>query len=284
MRLSAPLLASVAALAMLAAVPATAADYRLPPAPPLYEGSSGGSGDFNWGGLYGGIHVGVTSADIDFGDMATQLATDAYSTHVAQDLAVSIARLRSSGSDRQNNVGGFIGYNFLYDDVVVGVELEYTHMLDKMIYQDSFSDGRRRDRGTFSDVVNYSVSARGSMSDYGILKLRAGYPIGRFLPFATLGLVVAEQRLSGTYTSTYTELTLDPGTGAINGVNVGPTSRNASASKTGFNIGAAFGLGVDWAILDNLILRAEYQYIAMSAYNGMETTANAFRLGAGVKY
>jgi opacity protein-like surface antigen len=167
---------------------------------------------------------------------------------------------------------------------VVGVELEYTHMMDKMVYQDSFSDARRRDRGGFSDAVSYNVSARGSLADYGILKLRAGYPMGRFLPFATIGLVVGEQRLSGSYNSSYTEYLIDPVTGGLGAVNVGPVARNASSSKTGFNIGAAFGLGIDWAVLDNFMLRAEYQYIAMSDYKGMETTANAFRLGAGVKY
>lgn len=284
MRLTARLIAPLAAVAALSTLPAGAADYRLPPPPPLYEGPSGHSGDFNWGGIYGGIHAGVTSADIDFGQMAQQLATDAYTNLVAQDLAVDIARLRSSGSDRQNNIGGFIGYNLLYDDVVVGVELEYTHMMDKMVYQDSFSDARRRDRGGFSDAVSYNVSARGSLADYGILKLRAGYPMGRFLPFATIGLVVGEQRLSGSYNSSYTEYLIDPVTGGLGAVNVGPVARNASSSKTGFNIGAAFGLGIDWAVLDNFMLRAEYQYIAMSDYKGMETTANAFRLGAGVKY
>ena len=179
---------------------------------------------------------------------------------------------------------GFIGYNWLWEDVVLGLELDYTHMKDKLLFSDSYSDARRRDRGNSIDNIAFSTSARSKLGDFGILKLRMGYPIGRFLPYATAGLVVGKQRISGSYNSVYTEFSVDPNTGAINGITSGPTARNAAIGKSGYNLGGAFGAGVDYALMDNLFLRAEYQWIGMTDYRGARTTANSFRLGAGVKY
>ncbi len=277
------LLATTAAGIVLGALAAQAADYsgRRASYPPS---ATVPVEDFNWGGLYGGIHAGITNGDFRMGNVAQEMADNAYSNHIANDLATSIARLTTSGSDQQTHFGGFLGYNWLWEDVVVGLEFDYTHMKDKLQFSDTYSDGRRRDRGLFSDNINYTASARSKLGDFGILKLRMGYPIGRFLPYVTAGMVVGKQRVSGTYTSTYTEYTLDAATGAITGINAGPTARNASIGKAGYNLGGAFGAGLDVAVIDNLFLRAEYQWIGMTDYRGARTTANSFRLGAGVKY
>lgn len=274
------LLATSAAGILLGAFAAHAADYS----PRKASYAAVPVDDFNWGGLYGGIHAGMTNADFRMGNVAQEMAANAYTNHVASDLAIGIARLTTSGSDQQVHMGGFIGYNWLWEDVVVGLEFDYTHMKDKLQFSDTYSDGRRRDRGTSVDNITYTASARAKLGDFGILKLRMGYPIGRFLPYATAGVVVGKQRISGNYTSTYTEFSLDPATGLINGVNSGPTARNATVGKSGFNLGGAFGAGVDYAIMDNLFLRAEYQWIGMTDYRGSRVTANSFRLGAAVKY
>ena len=46
----------------------------------------------------------------------------------------------------------------------------------------------------------------------------------------------------------------------------------------------AFGGGVDWAITDNLFLRAEYQYIAFGEVEGTTTTVNTGRVAAALKF
>ena len=276
------LLATTAAGIVLGAITVNAADYS--GRRTSYPAAAVPVDDFNWGGLYGGIHAGLTSGDFRMGNVAQEMASNAYSNHIASDLAVGIARLTTSGSDQEAHLGGFIGYNWLWEDVVLGLELDYTHMKEKLLFADSYSDGRRRDRGTASDNISYTASARSKLGDFSILKLRMGYPIGRFLPYATAGLVIGKQRVSGSYNSVYTEFAIDPGTGAITGINSGPTARNATVGKSGYNIGGSFGAGVDYAVLDNLFLRAEYQWIGMTDYRGARTTANSFRLGAGVKY
>ncbi|WP_460449553.1 outer membrane protein [Alsobacter sp. SYSU BS001988] len=272
---------SLIALVVAAPTLAQAADY-LPPAPPLPY--AGPAAEFNWGGLYGGIHAGVTTADFKTKELGRTLVDDAYYAHIAHDLASTFVRLGRDFSDQQPHLGGFVGYNMMFEDAVFGLELDYTHMKDKLLGQTSMSDGRRQDRGTYSDNISYTASARAEMGDYAILKARGGYAFGRFLPFATVGLVVGRQRLAAALNSQYTEYLIDPDTGRLGGINVGPTPRNSSIGKTGYNYGGAIGLGLDVAVLDNVMLRAEYQYIGMASYQGLSTAVSSFRVGAGVKY
>lgn len=284
MRFAASLVLSLAALSPALSPAAFAADYSAPPLPePTYAPSKD---DFNWGGLYGGIHVNVTSADFKNANTIKSLAADAYYVHIAQDLATSFARLRTGGSDQQNGIGGFVGYNWLWEDAVLGLELDYTHLQDPLRasgVSDPWPDGRRKDRSPFSDNVSYTATARSQMGDYLIAKARGGYAFGRFLPYATLGVVVAKQRNQATYNSTYIEYTIDPTTNAITGIN-STSARNASFAKFGYNVGGAIGVGLEYAVLDNVIVRAEYQHIGMADYKSMRTTLNTARAGVAVKY
>ena len=284
MRFAASLVLTLAALTPALSPAALAADYNAPPLPePTYAPSKD---DFNWGGLYGGIHANVTSADFKNANTIKQLAADAYYVHIAQDLATSFARLRTGGSDQQNGIGGFVGYNWLWEDAVLGLELDYTHLQDPLRaagVSDPWPDGRRRDRSPFSDNVSYTATARSQMGDYLIAKARGGYAFGRFLPYATLGVVVAKQRNQASYNSTYIEYNIDPTTNAITGINT-TSARNASFAKFGYNIGGAIGVGLEYAVLDNVIVRGEYQHIGMADYKSMRTTLNTVRAGVSLKY
>jgi outer membrane immunogenic protein len=276
--------ASLAALLIVAA-PGTAgaADYGQPPLPPLPDAAPLPPQEFNWSGLYGGIHVNTTLADFNFTNPVSKLAREAYYAHNGQDLAVSIARIPTGGSDQQSGIGGYVGFNWLWEDVVVGLEADFTHMQNTLVDSQTFADGRRRVRGNVEDQVVYAAGTRAELQDYLIVKARGGYAWGRFLPYASIGLVVAQQRNRSAYLSNYQEWALDPDTGdrVTQRVN---EDRNAFIDKTGYNYGAAFGVGLEYALLDNVIVRGEYQYIAMADYKSIRTTANTFRFGVGLKY
>jgi len=263
---------------------ALAADYSAPPLPePTYVQPKE---EFNWGGLYGGIHANVTSADFKNSNTITNLAGDAYFAHIAQDLATSFARLRTGGSDQQNGIGGYIGYNWLWEDVVLGLEVDYTHLQDPLrasSVSDPWPDGRRRDRTPFSDNVSYTATARSQIGDYLMLKARGGYAFGRFLPYATIGFVIAKQRNQASYNSTYIEYNVDPSTNVITGINT-TSARNASYTKYGYNVGGSIGVGLEYALLDNIIIRGEYQHIGMADYKSLRTTMNSVRAGVALKY
>ena len=116
-----------------------------------------------------------------------------------------------------------------------------------------------------------------------MLKARGGYAFGRFLPYATVGFVVAKQRNQAAYNSTYIEYTIDPTTSVITGINTAAT-RNASYTKFGYNVGGSIGIGLEYALLDNLIIRGEYQHIGMADYKSLRTTMNTVRAGVSLKY
>lgn len=274
--------AALATLSLAALLPASAARAAdmLPPVPPLEDS---GHQDFTWEGLYGGIHAGYGTADFKAGDTATELATQAYNASIAQDLATSIAYLPNNLSDQQPLVGAFIGYNRQFDDAVVGVELEFNHFFNSMEGSASYSDAKRRDRGTATDQVAYTASTSAELGDYLNLKFRGGWAVGNFLPYAFVGAVVARQRVVGNYQSTYQENVLN-GNGTVGAIISGPTAHNASYDKNGFNWGLSLGAGIDMALTQNLLVRAEYQYVGMAQFRGVSTTAHTGRIGIGFKY
>ena len=59
----------------------------------------------------------------------------------------------------------------------------------------------------------------------------------------------------------------------------------ATNSKDGAIVGGFLaGLGVDVAILPNMFMRAEWEYIAFAPVNGIRANINTGRVGAGLKF
>ena len=63
----------------------------------------------------------------------------------------------------------------------------------------------------------------------------------------------------------------------------GPVSQS-NAQNGAFAYGFATGLGVDAAILPNLFVRGEVEYIHFGAVNGIQVSMTTARVGAGVKF
>jgi opacity protein-like surface antigen len=58
-----------------------------------------------------------------------------------------------------------------------------------------------------------------------------------------------------------------------------------SDGKTGaFSAGVAVAGGVDAAILPNMFVRAEWEYIAFAPLSGVRSTLNTGRVGVGLKF
>lgn len=138
---------SLAILAAFAASPAVAADLvEAPPAPVIEEVAP-----FDWTGGYLGIHKGLTwmNGDVRFqGDKA---------------------------SDDFNGfmIGKFVGYNYSFDNVVVGIEGDISY---------NWNDNRYHAFGTRGDIgTTWEGSLRG----------RLGYAMDRTLIYATGGWAAA---------------------------------------------------------------------------------------------
>jgi opacity protein-like surface antigen len=244
-----------------------AADYPLPQA---YEPPPEPVDLFNWGGLYGGIHAGYAGTE-----------SSGLSTYDAAARSIASSALGLSGvyspisfdttnySSDEGTFGGFVGANWVWDDVILGLEADYITFWDKNqgIGTQNFGVGALPGYGA---VVPQGTQTT-AVNNVGLLKIRAGYAMGRFLPFATIGLAVAQ----GTVTNYYGSNSVVTGTAVV---------PFAGARKQGWLTGGTAGVGLDVALTDNVFVRAEYNYIGFADFNGTSVTMHNLQAGIAFKY
>jgi opacity protein-like surface antigen len=140
--------------------------------------------------------------------------------------------------------GAFLGYNMQWEDVVLGVEAMYT-------------------RPSSLETTSGDVLASSSMKliDYGTVRGRAGYAFGQFLPYGFVGVAVGRMD----HTTTVATVV---------------TSNRDNAIDAGFTA----GLGVDVAVLPNVFVRAEWEYVAFGQVSGVRVTTNTARVGVGLRF
>lgn len=159
--------------------------------------------------------------------------------------------------------GGFAGYNGQWDDVVAGVEANYLHSN----YSDLTSAiGNVLDSSQEQVLSSTYSSARVNLTDFGSLRVRAGYVMGCFLPYVFAGMGLGSETIERNVSATPAPM----GT---------PMSSN---TKTNLVYGYSGGAGVDVMLAGGFFLRAEYEYQRVTS--AIETTINSGRLGLGYKF
>jgi opacity protein-like surface antigen len=270
---------------------AFAADYELPtlrgsetfvPAYPTY---------FSWQGFYAGGHLSYTSLQSDFSGATQPLV--AYSLRNSTVLAQMtpdqwpVLGSRATGSA---GVGGFVGYNFQWDNAVIGLELNYTHVSLNAAAPSSPLARKQSIGGQINDV---SIDASGSLhvTDIATTRARLGWAAGHFMPYITLGLAFgrADEAVSTSVTDTVTDPSVQvPNPNAppatIPAV-VGVFNFQQSQSKNGaYLYGFAGGGGLDFALTQNIFARAEYEYVQWQRLWQIDSGIHNFRAGLGVKF
>jgi outer membrane immunogenic protein len=228
-----PLATLIAGSAMAADLARPAPVYKTPPAPLVY----------NWTGIYiggdGGYGWGKSSGTASFGGLGGP-----YNFDVQGGIA-----------------GGFIGGNYQFNMVVVGLEGDW-----------QWADVT----GSQVAVTGFGIAPGGSISskvsNYGSLRGRLGVAFDRVLLFGTGGWAW------GNTSSTYTT----PGA-ALSFINSG----NTTDGWTG-------GAGVEYAFTDWVIGRVEYRYTSLTASSfttttgiadaGNKITISDIRAGISVKF
>ena len=144
--------------------------------------------------------------------------------------------------------------------------------------------------------------------DFVTLRARFGYAIGSFLPFVTGGVALgradvsssASVQIAGYNAAAYQTLLEQYNVTGIMGsvprygydyFNDITLERDRSApaliamKKTEkYAFGLAGGVGVDWQILPNVFLRAEYQYINFGDFKDHKAQVNTVRGAAALKF
>ena len=210
-----------AGLAMLTfASAASAADLDDVPLRGSQPYLPGYPGYFNWSGVFFGAQAGWSLGHSE----ATQAGTLA------------------SLSDSHGGVsyGVFAGYNFQWENVILGAEINYSHT----------------DLPTsFAPAVSTVGTLGARVSDLATLRGRAGWVFGNVLPYGFAGLAVARTDLTRTF-----------GTSGV------------------YSYGWALGAGLDWAVLPNLFLRAEYEYVGLGRVEDVQMHVSTVRGAVAWKY
>jgi outer membrane immunogenic protein len=273
------LLAALGLIGLLS--PAFAADYELPtlrgsemfvPASPTY---------FSWEGFYAGGQLSYSSVQSDFSGATQPLV--AYSlrvTTILDQMAPDQWPVLGSRATGAAGFGGFMGYNAQWDNAIIGLELNYTHSSLNAAPASSPLARRQVVNGLIDDVT---LDASGSLhvTDFATTRARLGWAIGNFLPYATLGLAFgrADESVSTNVTVVESDPKTNPAT--VVGTFFFP---NAQSKNGAYLYGYSGGLGLDFALTQNIFARAEYEYIQWQRLWQIESGIHNFRAAVGVKF
>ena len=243
---------------------------------PLFEGYA------RWDGAYAGAHAGASSMTSNFGNAVTdEVAFILRNTKLESEFAPSTWTTLPTSTTNSMQYGGFIGYNWQWDEVVLGLDVGYSRLSSM---QDSAVDSIAR-RVTTSDSIQHDVTIAAQSSikliDYATLRGRAGYAFGQFLPYAVLGLAVGRFNYSNavTLTDAQTDVTTSPGTflGTF-------TGSATDAKDNAFAGGFVAGLGLDMLLMPNVFLRGEWEYVAFGKIGGVRSSINVARAGLALRF
>jgi outer membrane immunogenic protein len=232
-----------------------------------------------WDGAYVGAHFGGAASGTDFsGATSSLVAFLLRNTTIERENNVSGWTTLGKGDTTGTSYGGFAGYNMQWDQAVLGIEGSYNRTSLTMSANDSMARSFSTSDGFTNDV---SVLAGSSIhiTDYGTLRVRGGWAAGNFMPYGFVGFALGRADVSRSATVTAR------GTNATTGQTYGPVTLTTSENKTGdFAYGFATGLGVDVALMQNIFVRAEYEYVQFGQFNDLKTHIHTARIGGGLKF
>lgn len=283
-------LAPVVAMACALALPQAAqgADYlrgsqieQPVEAPPMF-----GGGRFDWSGFYFGGGAGVSDTKFKPSEGLADLVNYPFRNSITGIEANPGSWLSDIPEKRDSGATffGIVGYNYLFDDVVLGIEADYTRsghrfsVIEPPISRRvDLSDGSSRG-------ITVSAEQGAKLHDYATARLRMGWAYGRIMPFGTIGGAVGRfDTRSVAYIDS--RFLFNPGLPNQTSAQVaGFPTTNASTKKNTYTFGLTAGAGVDWALTDNLFLRAEYQIIRFAEVEGTTVTVNTARVAAALKF
>jgi outer membrane immunogenic protein len=237
------------------------------------------SSKVNWQGFYVGGQGGYGSSDENFAGSNANMLAALLDHNVIQEMQVSQWNLGlGKQSARSSGYGAFTGYNWQWDDVVLGLEGSYlhgsfggaNHATKALISGSALSDG------LFHSVAVDS-SASIAVSDMATVRARAAYAWGCFLPYVFAGIALGNADIS------HSVVVHD----ATSAVITGPFTPLATLTATDvvhnhLVYGYSGGLGIDVNLIGGLFMRAEWEYVRFTAT--VDTSINTVRAGLGYKF
>jgi outer membrane immunogenic protein len=275
---------------------ALAADYDLPilrgtamPVEPIAPVMTVGPATFTrWSGFYFGGAFSYGSATSDFAT-ATQPLVAFSLQHLAVADESSQFQVLKRGSAVAAGVGGFIGYNMQWQDLITGVEATYTHT---NFNTTAASSTVTRIFPGLSTQVGVTGSGRLDLTDYGEARFRAGYVVGNLLPYGFIGMAVGRASYS---VSTFVDATQDispiptyacagTGTATPGALCQDFLFSNSAGQDNALLYGYTVGGGLDWALTPNIFVRGEFDFVQFAPISNISLAIISGRVGVGYKF
>ena len=238
-----------------------------------------------WAGFYAGGQFDYSSGNTDFSK-----ATGPLIANSGQNLAlITIAQintwnpLNSNSNANAAGWGAFVGYNTQWQDLVLGLEANYTHAPFTTVATDT-PLGRVLSVGGNAYSVDMTGSASLSITDFGSLRGRVGYVFNNFLPYGFAGLALGRGSYNVTADAFGQQSTgsvpCTPTPGTCVDYDIGGTTSKSNTLLYGFAVGGGF----DWAVTQNVFLRGEYEFMQFAPVANITATISSVRAGAGFKF
>lgn len=278
--------------AMVAAVSAAqAAD--MPDLPVLRGGFTDGlsTATRNWEGFYVGGQFGFATSEIDFSH-APQSMTNFMLRDSILQAPVGGWSLLPKNHVQATGFGAYVGRNWQFYDAVLGVEANYSYMNN---LASTASDDMTRlipgETAPTNHVYTYDTTLGGGaamqLKDYVTLRGRMGWSGGDFMPYAFGGLAIGRADVSRFATVSYVKYDdfTDPNTGVTTRSTIGSDTMTQSERRVNsFIFGWTGGVGIEYAVLDCVILRGEWEHVWFSNAKDISLSLNNFRVGAAYKF
>jgi opacity protein-like surface antigen len=251
----------------------------------------------NWDGWYVGGEVGYSAVASDFSKSVVGLTNFIFRASVLQQ-PTSQFNVLAKTTTQGTGFGAFVGRNYQLDDVVFGVEANYSYF-DRLATASSGSNSLEivTPGGTPNVTSTYGVTLTGraavQVKDAITFRGRAGWATGNFLPYVFGGVAVGRMDVSRSVTSNVTRRDDTSTTDAfgVTTITKGPTLPVPTQSQTlieqrtnAFVAGWTGGLGLEYMLWDNVFMRGEWEYVKFLTVKNTAVQANNLRASIGYKF
>jgi outer membrane immunogenic protein len=279
---------------------ARAADYDIPvlrgsspdvpgpyvPAPPVFVG---------WSGFYAGGQAGFSRAGVDFTSTLAPVISGILRDTTIEPNVVGFHVLQVKDDTSSYNVGAFAGFNTQWDDVVLGLELNYSHVSLNKSAADSeervfINNGQALPNHTLQYDIKVDGSALVQITDLWTGRFRAGWVANNFMPYGFVGAAVARATVlrSVTITGFLKDINnncqvtpTNPCTPVTTPLDFGPVTVGQNGD---FVWGYEAGGGIDYLITPAVFARGEWEYIGLRDVKSARVNINTVRTALGVRF
>jgi outer membrane immunogenic protein len=247
----------------------------------------------NWDGWYAGGQVGYSSTSDDMSTSVVGLTNQIFR---GSNLAEPASQLPLLGkvNPQGTGFGAFVGRNYQWDDVVLGIEANYNYInlsgassasIGPIQYPNLAGDDPPTGQ-TYIDDLALKGAATATVRDAITFRGRAGWATGDFLPYMFGGLAVGRIDVTRTVTSNANRTVLSTTDGSL--ISYGPiegVNTTATQGRTNnFVAGWTAGLGLEYMVWGNVFVRGEWEYVKFMSIENTSVTMNSLHAGLGYKF